>query len=84
MKSSNGLQCRGEKMATLASPSSLSSKVFSCLDNFFKKIVWHNQKYDFTTKVKTKAILEGDNVKPNMSLVCNLGSALRILKKIFE
>jgi len=33
-------------------------------------------------KPKLKAILEGDEVQPNISLVCNLGSVLTTLKKI--
>ena len=33
-------------------------------------------------KAKTNAILEGDEVQPNKSLVCNLGSVLTTKKTI--
>ena len=40
------------------------------------------KKCGFTIKVKTKEVLEGDEVQPNKLLVCDLGSMLATKKTI--
>ena len=46
------------------------------LVNTFRQQFQLQEKYSFTIETKTSAILERDEVQPNKSLVCNLGSVL--------
>ena len=50
--------------------------------NIFRQQFQLQEKYDFTVETKTNAILERDEVQPNKSLVCNLGSVLTTKKTI--
>jgi len=52
------------------------------LVNILKKYFGSTKNVVSPLKPKLKAILEGDEVQPNISLVCNLGSVLTTLKKI--